>query len=51
MIGDQPTDTKCGRAAGVRTIRIGAGADVVDPCADAFARDLGEAAEVIPGIS
>lgn len=24
MIGDQPTDMQCGRAAGVRTIRIGA---------------------------
>jgi len=24
MIGDQPTDIQCGRAAGVRTIRIGA---------------------------
>ncbi len=53
MIGDQPTDTKCGRAAGARTIRIGAslGAELAgsDPCADAFAGDLAEAAEIVLG--
>ncbi|MGA7523678.1 MAG: HAD-IIIA family hydrolase [Acidobacteriaceae bacterium] len=57
MIGDQPADTECGRAAGVRTLRIDAhaGSDAgppfpgADPCADAFARDLAEAAEIILG--
>lgn len=54
MIGDQATDTQCGRAAGVRTIRItGAESDearsvtVDDPCADFFAGNLVEAAEVV----
>ena len=55
MIGDQPTDTECGRAAGARTLRIAAaeGSDAgtqlrtAEACADAFARDLAEAAEII----
>jgi D-glycero-D-manno-heptose 1,7-bisphosphate phosphatase len=53
MIGDQPTDTQCGRAAGVRTVRIGAGSESEaqlpssDPCADGYAGDLAEAAELI----
>ncbi len=54
MIGDQLTDTQCGRAAGVRTIRIfsvGSGVSsalrAADPCADYFARNLAEAAEII----
>jgi D-glycero-D-manno-heptose 1,7-bisphosphate phosphatase len=54
MIGDQPTDTQCGHAAGVRTIRIApssSGACLTlqspDPCADYFARNLTEAAEII----
>jgi D-glycero-D-manno-heptose 1,7-bisphosphate phosphatase len=56
MIGDQPTDTQCGRAAGTRTIRIvGSGSgvrsvvDAPDSCADHFARDLTEAVDVILG--
>jgi D-glycero-D-manno-heptose 1,7-bisphosphate phosphatase len=28
MIGDQPTDTQCGRAAGAHTIRVGSGAGI-----------------------
>jgi D-glycero-D-manno-heptose 1,7-bisphosphate phosphatase len=53
MIGDQPTDMECGRAAGARTIRIGGnagsgfGTQVAD--ADAFVSDLTEAAEIIVG--
>ncbi|HZZ40543.1 MAG TPA: HAD-IIIA family hydrolase [Acidobacteriaceae bacterium] len=55
MIGDQATDTACGRAAGVRTLRIDlrSGSDagtqlrIPDPCADAFASDLAEAAEIV----
>ncbi|MGA8531473.1 MAG: HAD-IIIA family hydrolase [Acidobacteriaceae bacterium] len=51
MIGDQPTDMECGRAAGVRTLRIGSGSGpqlaVHDPCADVLAGDLAEAAEII----
>jgi D-glycero-D-manno-heptose 1,7-bisphosphate phosphatase len=54
MIGDQPTDTQCGRAAGVRTIRIapppsgiGPALRTADLCADYFARNLAEAAEII----
>ncbi|HEX3663007.1 MAG TPA: HAD-IIIA family hydrolase [Acidobacteriaceae bacterium] len=55
MIGDQPTDSECGRAAGVRCLRIDAGAGSeagarslsFDPCADACARDLTEAAAII----
>jgi len=58
MIGDQPTDTQCGRAAGTRTIRvvpqgseIGPRLDPSDPGADHFARNLCEAAEIILGDS
>jgi len=54
MIGDQPTDTQCGRAAGVRTIRITEAVSGVwpapqstDPCADHFAGNLAEAARII----
>jgi D-glycero-D-manno-heptose 1,7-bisphosphate phosphatase len=56
MIGDQPTDTLCGRAGGVHTIRItsdesdaGAAAPVADRCADYFAMNLREAAGIILG--
>jgi D-glycero-D-manno-heptose 1,7-bisphosphate phosphatase len=56
MIGDQPTDTQCGDAAGVRTIRIappeshsGPTLHVPDPCADYFVGNLAEAAEIILG--
>ncbi|HEY1501398.1 MAG TPA: HAD-IIIA family hydrolase [Acidobacteriaceae bacterium] len=56
MVGDQPTDTQCGHAAGARTIRIaaelsGSGRPVqaTDPCADYIARDLVEAAQIIVG--
>jgi D-glycero-D-manno-heptose 1,7-bisphosphate phosphatase len=54
MIGDQSTDTQCGRAAGVHTIRItdaasgvGPATQSVDPCADYFAGDLAEAVRII----
>ena len=54
MIGDQPTDTECGHAAGARTVRIvesrlgsGTALRVADPCADYIAHDLAEAAEII----
>jgi D-glycero-D-manno-heptose 1,7-bisphosphate phosphatase len=54
MIGDQPTDTQCGRAAGVRTIRIAPSGsrirpslEVTDSCADYLVTNLTEAAEVI----
>jgi D-glycero-D-manno-heptose 1,7-bisphosphate phosphatase len=54
MIGDQPTDTQCGRAAGVRTIRIAevssgvrATPQSADPCADYFAGNLADAARII----
>jgi D-glycero-D-manno-heptose 1,7-bisphosphate phosphatase len=54
MIGDQPTDTQCGHAAGARTIRVvlpESGAcplpSGADPCADYFARNLTEAAEIV----
>jgi D-glycero-D-manno-heptose 1,7-bisphosphate phosphatase len=47
MIGDQATDMECGRAAGVRTIRIQARDSQSDPGADSSARDLAEAADVI----
>ena len=60
MIGDQPTDTQCGRSAGVQTIRvlslesrtasgIGAAVDTFDPCADYFAGNLAEAVGIIFG--
>jgi D-glycero-D-manno-heptose 1,7-bisphosphate phosphatase len=54
MIGDQPTDTQCGHAAGVRTIRIAPSESrlrptlqVSDPCADYLVSNLAEAAEII----
>lgn len=53
MVGDQPTDTQCGRAAGVRTIRIGPPPSgptpgiIVDPNADFRAAHLADAAEMI----
>jgi len=54
MIGDQPTDTQCGHAAGVRTIRIAPpesrvrpSLQVSDPCADYLVSNLPEAAEII----
>ena len=57
MVGDQLSDTQCGHAAGVRTIRIthvGSGAGLAlhaaDPCADYFAGNLTEAAEIILGM-
>jgi len=51
MIGDQPTDVECGRAAGVRTLGIGAGAGagLVDAGADAVAGDLGEGVRIVLG--
>ena len=56
MIGDQTTDSQCGHAAGVRTIRIAPPESrtrptlhVSDPCADYFVSNLAEAAEVILG--
>jgi D-glycero-D-manno-heptose 1,7-bisphosphate phosphatase len=58
MIGDRPADTRCGRVAGTRTIRIDCGgsdfglpAQIADPCADYFARNLTEAAQIILGNS
>jgi len=51
MIGDQPTDTQCGRAAGVRTIRIDSGALLhsrrFSHAADYLAWGLSEAVEII----
>ena len=54
LVGDQPTDTQCGRAAGVRTIRIAEAASGIwpapqsaDPCADYFAGNLAQAALII----
>lgn len=51
MIGDQPTDTLCGHAAGAHTIRVGSGLAPFpgspDPCADYFARNLTEAVEIV----
>lgn len=51
MIGDQPTDTQCGQAAGARTIRIdpepSEAVQSFGPRADYFARDLREAAQII----
>lgn len=46
MIGDQATDVECGRAAGVRTLRIGAGAGAG---ADFVARDLAEGVQIVLG--
>lgn len=51
MIGDQPTDTQCGKAAGVRTIRIDSGAVFAGyngaPAADYLVWQLPEAVEII----
>lgn len=51
MIGDQPTDTQCGKAAGVRTIRIDSGAGVARhngaPAADYLVWNLPEAVNII----
>lgn len=51
MIGDQPTDTQCGRAAGVRTIRVDSGALLPtrhpSPAADYLVWKLPEAVEII----
>lgn len=54
MVGDQPTDVQCGKAAGVRTIRIAAadsgalfGCSGGDPCADYTAGNLADAAAII----
>lgn len=49
MVGDQPTDIQCGRAAGVRTIRIGTGQLAVTPAAaaDHRAAHLAGAVEII----
>jgi D-glycero-D-manno-heptose 1,7-bisphosphate phosphatase len=51
MIGDQPTDTQCGRAAGARTIRIHSGSVASErsgaPAADYMVWQLPEAAEII----
>jgi D-glycero-D-manno-heptose 1,7-bisphosphate phosphatase len=49
MIGDQPTDTRCGRAAGTRTIRIqsGAVAESSSAAADYRVGRLSDAAEII----
>lgn len=51
MIGDQPTDTQCGRSAGARTIRISSDAVAAErngaPAADYLVWQLSEAAEII----
>jgi len=57
MIGDQPTDMQCGRAAGVRTIRVGPPPETVgqpapaspsgSAAADHTAAHLAEAVEII----
>ncbi|HEY6445613.1 MAG TPA: HAD-IIIA family hydrolase [Acidobacteriaceae bacterium] len=51
MIGDQPTDTQCGRAAGARTIRVDSGylgpAGKHAPPADFFVAHLTQAVEII----
>lgn len=51
MIGDQPTDIQCGRAAGVCTIRVGSGAlpaaQNLAAVAHYSARHLAEAVELI----
>ena len=53
MVGDQPSDVQCGRAAGVRTIRIAATLSGAllgcsgDLCADYSAGNLTEAAAII----
>jgi D-glycero-D-manno-heptose 1,7-bisphosphate phosphatase len=51
MIGDRATDIACGRAAGVRTIRIAAGHPALPSpdhiAADFDAQDLTQAAEIV----
>ena len=51
MIGDQPTDTQCGKAAGVHTIRVDSGAVPARPngapAADYLVWNLPEAVEII----
>jgi D-glycero-D-manno-heptose 1,7-bisphosphate phosphatase len=51
MIGDQPTDTQCGRAAGARTIRVNSGAITAEgsgaAAADYMVWELAQAAEII----
>lgn len=56
MIGDQPTDMQCGKAAGAKTIRIAADAPASDSLkaarpltagADHFVRNLSEAVDII----
>ena len=47
MVGDRPCDTEAGRGAGCRTIRISAGDEDDDPCADFQAADLQTVAEMI----
>lgn len=51
MIGDQPTDTQCGRSAGARTIRISSDAVAAErngaQAADYLVWQLSEAAEII----
>jgi D-glycero-D-manno-heptose 1,7-bisphosphate phosphatase len=51
MVGDQPTDTQCGRAAGARTIRINSGPVAAERCgapaADYMVWKLQEAVEII----
>lgn len=51
MIGDQPTDTQCGKAAGVHTIRIDSGAALARhngaPAADYLVWNLPEAVDIV----
>ena len=51
MVGDRPTDIECGRAAGVKTIRVAADHPASphpdEPIADFEAHDLAQAAEII----
>jgi len=51
MIGDQPSDTQCGRSAGVRTIRLDSGpvapARAFSPAADYLVWTLADAVEIV----
>ena len=47
MVGDRDTDILCGRAAGVRTIRVDDGTGHCEVHADVCASDLPEAARII----
>jgi D-glycero-D-manno-heptose 1,7-bisphosphate phosphatase len=49
MIGDRPTDTQCGKAAGANTVRVSAecAAPVIDRNADFIVPDLAEAVTCI----